>query len=39
MRAPPDVAGYFERKGQRLPFSVRLDMSEVQPGRLSDDPR
>ena len=29
MRAPPDVAGFFERQGQRLPFSVHLDMSEV----------
>jgi AraC-like DNA-binding protein len=38
MRAPPDVAGYFERRGQRMPFSVRLDMSEVDPGIGVDSP-
>lgn len=37
MRAPPDVPGYFARRGQRLPFGVRLDVSEIQPGTVPGD--
>jgi len=39
MRAPPNPAGYFERKQQRAPFVLHLDAREVQVGMVSDDPR
>jgi AraC-like DNA-binding protein len=39
MRAPPNVAGYFERKQQRAPFVLHLDAREVQVGTVGDDPR
>jgi AraC-like DNA-binding protein len=39
MRAPPDAAGYFERKQQRAPFTLHLDAREVQVGMVADDPR
>ena len=39
MRAPPNPAGYFERKQQRAPFVLHLDVREVQVGMVSDDPR
>lgn len=32
MRAPPNVAGYFERKQQPLPFVLHLDAREVHVG-------
>jgi AraC-like DNA-binding protein len=38
MRAPPDAAGYFERKQQRAPFVLHLDAREVQVGMVADDP-
>lgn len=38
MRAPPDVAGYFERKQQRTPFMLHLDAREVQVGMVADQP-
>lgn len=39
MRAPPNAAGYFERKQQRAPFVLHLDAREVQVGAVGDDPR
>lgn len=38
MRAPPDVAGYFERKQQRTPFMLHLDAREVRVGMVADRP-
>lgn len=38
MRAPPDAAGYFERKRQRMPFILHLDAREVRVGTVTDDP-
>jgi AraC-like DNA-binding protein len=38
MRAPPDTAGYFERKQQHAPFVLHLDAREVHVGGLADDP-
>lgn len=38
MRAPPAVSGYFERRGQPMPFSVHLDVSEVRAGNGDIDP-
>jgi AraC-like DNA-binding protein len=32
LRAPPNAQGYFERRHQRLPFTLHLDASEVRPG-------
>jgi AraC-like DNA-binding protein len=40
MRAPPDVPGYFARRGRRLPFTVRFDAAEVPvdaPGEADGD--
>lgn len=39
MRAPPNAAGYFERKEQQAPFILHLDAREVQVGTVRDDPR
>ena len=38
MRAPPDAAGYFERKQQHAPFVLHLDAREVRSEALADDP-
>lgn len=36
MRAPPDAAGYFERKQQRAPFILHLDAHEVHAGMVAE---
>ncbi len=38
MRAPPNPAGYFERKGQRQPFILHLDAREVHIGEPPSGP-
>jgi AraC-like DNA-binding protein len=38
MRAPPDAAGYFERRQQRAPFTLHLGAHEVQAEAIADDP-
>ena len=38
MRAPPDAAGYFERKQQRAPFTLHLEAREVHGAGVADDP-
>jgi AraC-like DNA-binding protein len=38
MRAPPDPAGYFERRHQRAPFALHLDAREVRAGTVVDGP-
>lgn len=38
MRAPPDPAGYFDRRQQRLPFALHLDAREVQVGTIHRGP-
>ena len=36
MRAAPDVAGYFERRQQQLPFVLHLDAGEIRPGLVAE---
>lgn len=37
MRAPPNAQGYFERRQQDRPFTLHLDVSEVQVGAAPTD--
>lgn len=38
MRAPPDPAGYFERRNQGAPFALHLDAREVRAGTVPEGP-